>query len=202
MFRRVRRVSAMLAVGGVWVFGVALGAALVGCGPIVYVSEVSRHASDAVDTARAVQAEKYAPYWWTRATQYLDKAREVAAHADFQGANRFGRLAAEAAEKATEEAQIAARDPSKRPLDLQPDVAPAKDAPAPARAPAKDPTPAKDAPAPARAPARDPTPARDAPAPARAPAKDPTPPRDAPAPRASPAKVPAPKRTAPAKDAS
>ena len=130
--------------------GVVIGAGLAGCGPIVYVGEVSRHASGAVDAARAAHADKLAPYWWTRATQYLDKAREVAAHADFGGANRFGKLAAEAADKATEEALIAARDPSKRPLDLAPDVAPAKDAPvrrtAPAKAPAKDLVPAKDAP--------------------------------------------------------
>jgi hypothetical protein len=135
-----------------------LGVALAGCGPIVYVSEVSRHASDAVDTARAAHADKYAPYWWTRATQYLEQAREVAAYADFQGANRFGRLAAEAADKATEEALIAARDPSKRPLDVKPDVAPAKDATAPAPAPAKNtPVPAKDT-----APKRT-VPAKDAP---------------------------------------
>jgi hypothetical protein len=148
-------------------FALGLGIGLAGCGPIVYVSEVSRHASDAVDTARAAHADKYAPYWWTRATQYLEKAREVAAHADFQGANRFGQLAAESADKATEEALIAARDPSKRPLDLQPDVAPAKDAPARAPAPARTtPVPAKDAPAPraAPAPAKDPAPRRTVPA--------------------------------------
>ena len=105
---------------------------------MTYVSEVTRKASDAVEAARAVHADKYAPYWWTRATQYLHKAHEVAAHADFQGANRFGRLATEAANKATEEAAIAARDPSRRRLDVPPDVAPAKDlSPAPV-APAKD----------------------------------------------------------------
>ena len=124
---------------------------LAGCGPIVYVSEVTFHASDAVDAARAAHADKYAPYWWTRATQYLAKAREIAAYADFQGANRFGRLATEAANKATEEAQIAEKDPSKRPLDEQPGVAPAKD-PADSRtAPAMHPpgsrvAPAKDGP--------------------------------------------------------
>jgi|SRR6185503_6015892 len=118
----------------------ALAAALAACGPITYVGEVTRKATDAVAAARAVQADKYAPYWWTRATQYLHKAQEVAAHADFQGANRFGRLATEAANKAAEEATLAAKDPSRRPLDLPPDVAPAKDkdqAPAPV-APAKD----------------------------------------------------------------
>jgi len=184
MARLVCRVPAPRAVTSVGAV-VAIGLALVGCGPIVYISEVSRHASDSVDAARAAHADKYAPYWWTRATQYLDEAREVAAHADFQGANRFGQLAAEAADKATEEALIAARDPSKRPLDLQPDVAPAKDAPARARA---APVPAKDAPAPHAAPARD------TPQPRAAPA------RDAPAPPTAPAKDPATRRTVPAKD--
>jgi len=131
---------------------------LAGCGPIVYVSEVTFHASDAVDAARAAHADKYAPYWWTRATQYLAKAREVAAYADFQGANRFGRLATEAANKATEEAQIAEKDPSKRPLDEPSGVAPAKD---PADSPA---APAKDSPESRPAPANHPPGSRVAPA--------------------------------------
>jgi Domain of unknown function (DUF4398) len=119
----------------------AIAVGLSACGPFVYVSEVSRHAADSVDAARAAQADKYAPYWWTRATQYLQKAREVGAHADFQGANRFGQLAAEAADRATQEALVAARDPSKRPLDLPPDVAPATEPQPPAKPPA---APAKD----------------------------------------------------------
>jgi outer membrane biosynthesis protein TonB len=157
----------------------AVAGALAGCGPIVYVSEVSRHASTAVDEARAAHADKYAPYWWTRATQYLEKAREVGAYADFQGANRFGELATEAATRATEEARIAARDPSKRPLDQPPDVAPAK---TPEPAPAKPPD---------VAPAKTPEPAPAKP-PAPAPAKTPAP---------APAKPPVPARIAPAKDA-
>ena len=134
---------------------IALGASCLavvgGCGPIAYVNEVTRRASDAVEAARAVQADKYAPYYWTRATQYLHQAREKAAHSDFQGANRFGRLAAEAGEIATTEATIAAKDPSKRPLEIkqQTDLAPAKDG-APSKgkvAPAKSGVaPAKDEP--------------------------------------------------------
>ena len=102
------------------------------CGPIAYVNEVTRRASTRVDEARAAQADKYAPYWWTRATQYLHQARVKAARSDFQGANRFGRLATESADKAIEEAQVAEKDPSKRPLELapaKPTVAPAKDTP-------------------------------------------------------------------------
>lgn len=111
---------------------IAVAIAAAGCGPIVYVSQ-TREASDAIDTAREANAEKYAPYWWTRAVQYLEKAREIAAYADFQGANRFSQLATEAATKATEEAQAAAADPAKRPVQVVPapaiNLAPAKDRP-------------------------------------------------------------------------
>jgi hypothetical protein len=88
-----------------WVLALAVVA---GCGPIAYVGQVTRDASSKVDHARALQADKYSPYWWTRATTYLRMAREVAAHADFQGANRFGRLSAEAADKAAAEAETVA----------------------------------------------------------------------------------------------
>lgn len=115
-----------------WVLALVVAAS---CGPVAYVNQVTLKADDAVAAAREVDAEKYAPYWWTRATQYLQMAREVAGHADYQGANFFGRLATEAAIKAKEEALIAAKDPSKRPLDitkpakLPPAIAPAKDTP-------------------------------------------------------------------------
>lgn len=106
---------------------VVLGLTLTACGPIAYVNEVTRKATDSVDQAKAAEADKYSPYYWTRATQYLHQAKVLAAHADFQAANRFGRLASEAAEKATVEAQEAAKDPSKRPLEPGKAVAPAKD---------------------------------------------------------------------------
>ena len=169
MRRRVCRTCAVRAAAVVLVAGLGCLGGLAGCGPITYVGDV-RRASAAVDEARAAQAEKYAPYWWTRATQYLHKAREVAAHADFQGADRFGRLAAEAARHAAEDARIAARDPSKLPLDVAPDVAPAKDAPV---APARDLPPARASPAPAKQPAPRAAPAKDTRPPRVAPAKDP-----------------------------
>jgi hypothetical protein len=79
-------------------------AALAACGPIEYVNTVTRGASSALDGARAANAEKLSPYWWTRAVEYLHQARVLAAHSDFQAANRFGRRAEEAANKAREEA--------------------------------------------------------------------------------------------------
>mgnify|MGYP001545246020 CR=1 FL=1 len=114
-----------------WVLVAWLGA----CGPVAYVSQTTMQAQTAVDQARAAGADKYSPYWWTRATQYLHMSREVAAHADFQGANKFGRLATEAAKQAREEAETAAKEPAK------PEVVPAKDEVAPAKddvAPAKE----------------------------------------------------------------
>ena len=122
---------------------------LAACGPVTYIAEV-RRASDAVDQAKAARAETFAPYWWTRATEYLHKAREVAAHADFQAANRFGRAATEAARRAADEARVAEKDPQQRPLDMPNGVSPAKDREAPGApaAPVKAApiAPAKDAP--------------------------------------------------------
>jgi hypothetical protein len=113
--------------GVVGAIGVALTVSLVACGPIHYVGGVTRGASAAVDDARAARAEILAPYWWTRAIEYLTRARVEAAHADWEAANRFGRLAEEAATTAVTEAAAAAADPSRRPL-LEPEAAPAKEA--------------------------------------------------------------------------
>lgn len=120
-----------------WVLVIALTA----CGPIAYVNDVTRRADSSLEAARAAEADKYAPYYWTRAKEYLHKARERAAHADYQGANRFGRLAYEAAELAEQSAVEAKKDPTKRPLDFRGEVVPAKEGTAPAKdgtAPAKE----------------------------------------------------------------
>jgi hypothetical protein len=83
---------------------VVLAATVANCGPIAYVSTVTRGASDSIDVARQQNAEKNSPYWWTRATLYFHKAKEEAAHAGFAAANRYGQIANEAAERAAEEA--------------------------------------------------------------------------------------------------
>src|SRR5688500_11730972 len=112
---------------------VLLIAAASGCGPIEYVNTVTRGADSAVDEARSANAAKWSPYWWTRAVEYLRQARVEAAAADFQAANRFGRLAEEAAVKAREEALRAAADPDVRERMLPP--APPKPGPPPVRDP-------------------------------------------------------------------
>ncbi len=109
-------------------FVLAASCAAAACGPIGYVSNV-RGASTAVEEARAVNAAKYAPYEWTRAVEYLRQARAEAAYADFQAANRFGRLAEEAATKAKADAIRRAADPRLMdeitpPADLKPGPSP------------------------------------------------------------------------------
>jgi lipopolysaccharide biosynthesis regulator YciM len=79
-----------------------LALALLGCGPVIYINQVTRKASSDVEAARAAQADQYAPYYYTLAVEYLRKAREEAAHADFEAANRLGRKASAAARKAVE----------------------------------------------------------------------------------------------------
>jgi lipopolysaccharide biosynthesis regulator YciM len=80
------------------------------CGPITYVNQVTRKASREVDAARSAQADTLAPYHFTLAVEYLEKAREEAAHADFAAANRLGKKAAEAARQAIAVALSNARE--------------------------------------------------------------------------------------------
>lgn len=81
------------------------------CGPIEYVNQVTRKASADVAAAKSVKADKYAPYHFTLAVEFLHKAREEAAHADYQAANRFGRKCSTAAKEARKLAVRRAGDP-------------------------------------------------------------------------------------------
>lgn len=83
---------------GAFVLAVALIAG--GCGPVGYINQVTLKADTAVAAATAVDAQRFAPYWYTLAVQYLHRAREEAALADFEAANRFGKKATNAADKA------------------------------------------------------------------------------------------------------
>jgi len=92
------------------VLGALLAATLGACGPVTYINEVTRRAAGDVEAARAAQADQYAPYWYTLAVEYLRKAREEAAHSDFEAANRFGRMASKAARRAVEVSIIEVRN--------------------------------------------------------------------------------------------
>jgi hypothetical protein len=78
--------------------GVAIG--LGACGPVQYITTVTQQASAEVAAARSASAEKYAPFEYTAALEYLHKAREEEGYADHEAAVKFGRLAKEHAEKA------------------------------------------------------------------------------------------------------
>ena len=89
-----------------------LVAALSGCGPIEYISTVTMQASRMVATARSAQAPELAPYEFTMAVEELHKSRELAGHARWQQAIKFGKAALDDARKAHQlAAEKAARPP-------------------------------------------------------------------------------------------
>jgi len=73
---------------------------LAGCGPIGYMQQVHRRASEAVEEARRAGAESAAPYEYTSAVAYLAKAREEGAEAEYGTAIELGRRAEELARQA------------------------------------------------------------------------------------------------------
>src|SRR5262245_47978757 len=79
----------------------ALGAAvsIAGCGPIEYINQVGIKAAAAVSAAKLAQADRYAPYEFTAAEEYLHKAREEAGYAEYEDAIEFGRRAEDLANK-------------------------------------------------------------------------------------------------------
>ena len=103
---------------GLWLAAAVL---LVGCGPITYVNQVTRRASAQVASAKSAQADKYAPYWYTLAVEYLHKAREEAASADYEAANRLGRRSEQAAKLARKYAIERAADPAFQPVKSESD---------------------------------------------------------------------------------
>jgi hypothetical protein len=70
-----------------------------GCGPIEYINQVGVRAAGAVSAAKLAQADRYAPYEFTAAEEYLHKAREEAAYAEYEDAIEYGRKAEELADK-------------------------------------------------------------------------------------------------------
>ena len=106
-----------------WLIGALV--LLVGCiGPIDYLNTVARGARRSVAEAEAVNAEKLSPYEYWSAVTYLQMAREKAARADFEDANKYGRRAIEMGELAR---KLAAGKAAAGPRAIQP---PAEQAPA------------------------------------------------------------------------
>ena len=71
-----------------------------GCGPIEYINQVGNKAASAVSAAKLASADRYAPYEYTAAEEYLHKAREEAGHAEYQDSIEYGRRAEELANRA------------------------------------------------------------------------------------------------------
>ena len=82
-----------------WRFLLALGC-LCGCGPVEYLSQVSRRAPAALASARQHDAERLAPYELTAAEEYLREAQTQATRASYQRAIEYGRRAEELAARA------------------------------------------------------------------------------------------------------
>jgi hypothetical protein len=102
--------------------GVGLATA---CGPIEYGNQVSGKAARAVAAAKQAGAERYAPYEYASAVEYLHKAREEGGYAEYQVAIDYGHRAEDFAIKARaiSEEQMAARGSGDRSVAVPP-VAP------------------------------------------------------------------------------
>lgn len=101
MPKALRRLFAWLAV--------ASAVALTGCGATLYTVNIMG-ASRAVEQAGQADAAEHAPYEYFYAKSMLDKAREEAAEASYQEANRYAGVAEEFGNKARDLARRRLRE--------------------------------------------------------------------------------------------
>lgn len=89
-------------------WALALGFLIVaGCGPVVYLKEVNTRAVAALSQAKADGAEQHAPYEYTKANLYYEKAREDAGRAHFQDAIDWGRRSQDCSRRASALTRVA-----------------------------------------------------------------------------------------------
>ena len=105
-------------------------APLLGCGPVEYISQVGNKAASAVSAAKLAQADRYAPYEYTAAEEYLHKAREEAGYSEYQDAIEYGKRAEDLANRAraiavSKQAEAASRSTRTTPASEQEEPAPA-----------------------------------------------------------------------------
>lgn len=106
-----RVIDALAPVGSVrrppWLLGLLLGAVIgsAGCGA-VSASTALAEASRDLREAQAQQADKYAPYYYTRAESHLQKAKELNGMGQFQVAAEYARVSGEAANKSLEVGKV------------------------------------------------------------------------------------------------
>ena len=79
--------------------GVLLGAAA--CGPVIATSNIVS-ADAALEEARLLNAQRFAPYWYHSAELFLAKARQLDGHSEYQFASEYAGIALVRANKALE----------------------------------------------------------------------------------------------------
>ncbi|RKH53644.1 DUF4398 domain-containing protein [Corallococcus aberystwythensis] len=85
----------------------AFAGVLTACGPVKSTSNIL-DAEVQIQAARTAGAEKEAPYEWTAANLYLQKAREEVGYSDYQAGVDFAVKASRFANEAREKAMSAA----------------------------------------------------------------------------------------------
>ena len=86
---------------------VLLGVALTtGCGPVTTASTIKDAEHDLAE-ARSLEAEKNAPYEYTKAASYLHKAKELEGYGMYEQASVFARRSRLMSEKAHDVARLA-----------------------------------------------------------------------------------------------
>jgi hypothetical protein len=73
-----------------------------GCGPVGYLTIVTRDANRALVEARTAGAPRAAPYEWTAAMLYLERSHELAGYARWQESLALARRASALARAATQ----------------------------------------------------------------------------------------------------
>ncbi|MEY3013003.1 MAG: hypothetical protein RIT45_1738 [Pseudomonadota bacterium] len=98
---RVRR----LALTGAFVLGASLASG--GCGPVSTASTISDADRD-LEECTSLEAERRAPYEFTKARALLEKAKELEGYGQYESATNFARQSRTMSEKAIDVARLAA----------------------------------------------------------------------------------------------
>lgn len=83
-----------------------------GCGSVTAAGAIG-DAQRSLDEAQGLEAEQNAPYEYTRAAAYLNKARELQGYGHYEQASEYARQSMQAAEKAQDVARLG-KDKRKR----------------------------------------------------------------------------------------
>ena len=71
------------------------------CGPVIATSNIIQ-ADAALEEARLLNAQRFAPYWYRSAELFLAKARQLDGHSEYQFASEYAGISLVRANKALE----------------------------------------------------------------------------------------------------